>query len=222
MKFFRLDLLTMLISLFILNSCKNQDSIGLGINPSGQLNGIMVDTSTITTNTVREDSIVTSVLAKNPLDYFNDPVFGVTESNLAADLNLPNGAAFTLPTGQITIDSARLILKFADGFYGDSLTSSYTVNVYQLNQKFNKNISYYNTKNWGSYTGQPLLGSLTFNSRTHGSVKITSIVTGGPDTAITVVPQIRIPIDPNFIIANLLDASSTTLASNAIFNNNVK
>ncbi|HEY2583220.1 MAG TPA: hypothetical protein VGI43_15515, partial [Mucilaginibacter sp.] len=65
MKFFRLDLLTLLISLFILNSCKNQDSIGLGINPSGQPNGILVDTSTIITNTVKEDSVITSGLAKN-------------------------------------------------------------------------------------------------------------------------------------------------------------
>src|SRR6185437_10030745 len=108
MKFFRLDLLTLLISLFILGSCKNQPNIGLGINSSGQPNGTLVDTSTIITNTVKEDSVATSGLAKNPLAYFNDPTFGTTESNLATDLNLPGSAAYTLPTGQITIDSARL------------------------------------------------------------------------------------------------------------------
>ncbi len=224
MKFFRLDLLTLLISLFILNGCKNQGTVGLGIASVGQLNGSLVDTSTVFTHTVLEDSIVTSGLAKNPLAYFNDPLFGTTEANLATDLNLPGSAAFTLPTGKITIDSVRLLLRFADGFYGDSLSSNYTVNVYQLDvkHKFNKNLTYYNTKDWGTYTGAPLLGSLNFNARTHDSVRITSIIPSAPDTAIRVAPQIRIPIDPNFIINNLFNASSTVLSSNAIFNNTVR
>jgi len=221
MKFFRLDLLTLLISLFILNGCKNQDTVGLGIN-SGGPSGTLVDTSTITTNTVLEDSVATTSLAKNPLAYFNDPVFGITEANLATDLNLPNSGAYTLPTGKITIDSARLVLKFADGFYGDSLNSSYTVNVYQLAQKFNKNIVYYNTKNWGDYSAAPLLGSRTFNAKTHTTFKISDIVLGKPDTMIKVQPQIRVPIDPNFIINNLLNANSVTLGSNTIFNAAVK
>ncbi len=82
MKFFRLDLLTLLISLFILNSCKNQDSIGLGVVTPGQVNGNLVDTSTIIINTVPEDSVITSIdpttqlpLAKNPLGLFYRPYF---------------------------------------------------------------------------------------------------------------------------------------------------
>jgi hypothetical protein len=222
MKFFRLDLLTLLISLFILNSCKNQDTVGLGLNSSGVPNGTLVDTSTIVTNTVAEDSVATSGLAKNPLAFFNDPVFGTTEANLATDLNLPSSGAFLLPSGQITIDSALLVLHFADGFYGDSLSSSYTINVFQLNEKFSKNITYYNTKNWGIYTNSPLLGTLTFASRTHTAFKIKTIVAGGPDTLVQALPQIRIPIDHNFIINNLFNASSTTLGSNTIFNNVIR
>ena len=75
MKFFRIDLLTLLISLFILSSCKNQDTIGLGIKTSGQATGILVDTATIFSNTALDDSVITSGLAKNPLAYFNDPIF---------------------------------------------------------------------------------------------------------------------------------------------------
>src|ERR1700759_1319796 len=108
MKFFRLDLLTLLISLFILNSCKNQDTVGLGVNANGKLSGSLVDTSTIVINTVLEDSVVTSgQTGKNPLSYFNDPVFGTTESSIATNLNLPGSAAYSLPSGTITIDSAR-------------------------------------------------------------------------------------------------------------------
>ena len=228
MKFFRLDLLTLLISLFILNSCKNQDSIGLGVVTPGQVNGSLVDTSTIIINTVPEDSVITSIdpttqlpLAKNPLGYFNDPIFGITTSSIATDLNLPGSASYTLPSGTITIDSARLVLQYADGFYGDSIASTYKVNVYTLNQKYNSgSTAYYNTTKWS--VSNNLIGSLTFNARTHDSIKIFNIITGAPDTLIKVAPQIRIPINPGFINTNLFNASSTVLGSNAIFQNNVK
>ena len=220
MKFFRLDLLTLLISLFILNSCKNQDSIGLGINSSNQISANLVDTSTIVINTVHEDPVITSgPLGKNPLAYFNDPQFGLTTSAIATDLNLP-GTGFTLPSGTIYIDSVRLVLMYADGFYGDSLTSRYKVNVYQLGEKFKTDTTYYNNKQWN--VSSNLLGSLSFNARTHTRIKIFNIITGKPDTLVTAVPQIRIPIDPQFINTNLFNASSTTLGSNAIFQNAVK
>ena len=220
MKFFRLDLLTLLISLFILNSCKNQDNIGLGINSSNQISANLVDTSTVVINTVHEDPVITSgPLGKNPLAYFNDPQFGLTTSAIATDLNLP-GNGFSLPSGTIYIDSVRLVLMYADGFYGDSLTSRYKVNVYQLGEKFKTDTTYYNNKHWN--VSSNLLGSLSFNARTHTRIKIFNIITGKPDTLITAVPQIRIPIDPQFINTNLFNASSTTLGSNAIFQTAVK
>ncbi len=221
MKFFRLDLLTLLISLFILGSCKNESSIGLGVTP-GQLNGSLIDTSTIIVNTFAEDSVGTTNLAKNPLGYFIDPAFGVTETAIATDLNLPGSAAYTRPTGVISIDSARLVLRFADGFYGDSIESKYTVNVYQLQQQLSNTTTYYNTTKLGDYTSQPLLGSLTFNGRTHSGIKIYSIITGAPDTLINVSPQIRVPISSDFINNYFFNASGTTLASNVIFQNLIK
>ena len=75
MKFFRLDLLTLLISLFILSSCKNQDTIGLGVDATNQINGVLVDTSTIVINTVKDDSLIASGITKAPLAYFHDPIF---------------------------------------------------------------------------------------------------------------------------------------------------
>jgi hypothetical protein len=218
MKFFRLDLLTLLISLFILNSCKNQDSVGLGINSTNQLNSNLTDTSTIVINTDTIGSLVTTGMAKNPLAYFIDPVFGTTVSDLATDLNLPGQAAFTPPTGTITIDSARLVMGYVDGFYGDSITSSYTVNVYQLDEKFDVDSAYYNTKHW-KYNSTNPLGSLTFNARPHDSIKVFKIISGAPDTLIKVPPEIRIPISNNFVNANLFTLSSSNLSSNSQFQN---
>ncbi len=218
MKFFRLDLLTLLISLFILNGCKNQDSVGLGITSSNQLNTNLVDTAGIVINTDTIGSLVTSGLAKNPLAYFIDPIFGTSVSNLATDLNLPGQFAYTPPTGTVTIDSARLVLRYVDGFYGDSITSSYTVNVYQLAEKFHEDSSYYNTKQW-KYNANNLLGSLTFNARPHDSIKVFNIINGAPDTLVKVPAQIRIPISNSFVNTNLFTASSSTLGSNTNFQN---
>jgi len=229
MKFFRLDLLTLLISLFILNSCKNKDTIGLGVDPSTQLNGSLIDTSTIIVNTLPDignplskDSIVTTNLTKVPFGYFKDPVFGTVESNMAYALNLPNQAAYSLPSGTIKIDSAVLVLKYADGFYGDSVTSRYKVNVYQLKNRILSK-PYYNTMNWDSIADKSnLLGTQSFLAFTHDSVKRTNIITGQPDTTIKVPPQLRIRINNNFVNGILFNAPSAQLASNTIFLNNVK
>ncbi|HZY39471.1 MAG TPA: DUF4270 family protein [Mucilaginibacter sp.] len=208
----------MLISLFILNGCKNQDTVGVGINSTNQLNSGFTDTSTIVINTDTIGSLVTTGLAKNPLGYFIDPIFGTSVSSLATDINLPGQAGYTPPTGTITIDSARLVLGYAAGFYGDSITSSYTVNVYQLAEKFNVDSAYYNTKKW-KINGNTLLGTKTFNARPHDSIKVFNIINGAPDTLIKVPPQIRIPISNSFINTNLFNLSATQLSSNSDFQN---
>jgi hypothetical protein len=220
MKFFRLDLLTLLISLFILNSCKNKDTIGLGVDSSTQLNGSLIDTATIVVNTLAEDSVVTSGLAKTPMGYFIDPVLGSVESNIAVGLNLPNSTAYTLPTGTVTVDSAVLVLRYADGFYGDSLTSKYKINVYQLGVRPLAK-AYYNTNSWTANLGT-LIGTRSFFAHTHDSVRVYNIIAGQPDTFRKVAPQLRIPINKTFINSILFNASSAQLASNTVFQNNVK
>lgn len=226
MKFFRLDLLTLLISLFILNSCKNKDTIGLGADSSTQLNGSLIDTATVVVNTMPDignplskDSIATSGLTKIPFGYLNDPVFGTTESNVALALNLPNQTTYSLPNGTIAIDSAVLVMPYADGFYGDSLTSKYKINVYQLKDRI-KNMSYYNVDSWASQG--IILGTRTFFARTHDSIQRYNIITGRPDTLIKVPPQLRVPISKDFVNSILFNAPSAQLASNVTFLNNVK
>ena len=237
MKFFRLDLLTLLISLFILNSCKNEGTIGLGVKLNGSLvdtaNGGLIDTATVVINTVPDkgyyepgtkpdDSISTTGLTKTPMGYFQDPVLGTVQSDIAAGLNLPGGGAYTLPSGTVIIDSAVLALRYVNGFYGDSLTSKYKVNVYQSQYRPINGQAYYNTTSWGDYSNATILGTRTFYARTHDSVKITNIIAGKPDTIIKVAPQLRIPIDPGFIYNILFNAPAAQLASNTVFVNKVK
>jgi hypothetical protein len=222
MKFFRLDLLTLLISLFILNSCKNEGTVGLN-TATGTISGSLVDTATVFAVTDTDNRVVTSGLTNVPLGYFKDPVMGSATANMITDINLPGAgvstnAAYTIPTGTIAIDSALLILNYADGFYGDSLTSRYKVNIYQLSQRLYNTQSYYNNSSY-AYNAFNVIGSKTFYSRTHDSLKVTSIVSGGPDTLIQVAPQVRIPLDTNFIRRILFTESQS---SNLVFLNNTK
>ncbi|GAA4325304.1 hypothetical protein GCM10023149_27550 [Mucilaginibacter gynuensis] len=219
MKSFRLDLLTLLISLFILNGCKNPDNIGLGVDESNQLSGTLVTDTTVTVNTLREDSVITSGLVRTPLSNFNDPILGTTEANMITDLNLPSFVAYTRPTGTIVIDSAILTIRYSDGFYGDSLTSAYKANVYKLTER-PLGITYYSAKHW-SYNPNQLLGTKAFTSRTHDSLKVFDIVKGATDTIKKVAPQLRIPMDTQFFKDNFFE-SPDAISSNTAFRNLVR
>ena len=219
MKFFRLDLLTLLISLFILSGCKKQGTVNLGVNNDNLIEGKLIDTSSVFISTVREEDAITSALTKTPLSYFKDPVFGITESNIAMDLNLPGRGAYTLPTGTVLIDSAVLVLPYASGFYGDSLTTRFKANVYQLDERVLSSTGYLASKKWKHKS--TLLGTRSFFSRTHDSVTVVEPVRAQKDSLLKVGPQLRIPIDPAFINANVFNAPASQLSSNLIFKNTV-
>ncbi|MFD2872722.1 DUF4270 family protein [Mucilaginibacter ximonensis] len=230
MKFIRLDLLTLLISLFILNGCKNQDTIGLGVISSNQIQGNLIDTSTIMvhTDSTGQGTLVTNGLSQTPLGFFKDPLFGTTESNLVMDLNLPGTlssdgtATYTVPYGTMVLDSAVLVMRYSpNAFFGDSLASRYKANVYQLGERIYPGHAYYSSQNW-AVDKSTLLGTKSFFSRIADSIKIVNPVAGGPDTAIKVPPQLRIPISTAFVNKILFNAPAVQLNSNLVFKNNVK
>lgn len=217
MKLYKLDLLTLLISLFILNSCQNTDSIGLDVDPATEVTGTFTDTITVISSTVKEDTLVTNTMTKYPLGYFIDPIFGKTTANIAMSLTLePPGLNFgTSPV----LDSAVLVLYYAKDFYGDS-TSNFQVNVHQLNNALSTSIKYFNTQ--PQRFGSTVIGSKRQRFNINDSVRVTEIVTGNPDIQVNRAPQIRIPINSNFITTNFLNASATTLSSNELLNKAVK
>ena len=124
-----------------------------------------------------------------------------------------------MPPGTITIDSAVLVLGYADGFYGDSVATRYKINVYQLKEK-PLNQTYYANKHWENQGTS--WGSKTFTANTHDSVTITRIRKDTIDTVQRVAPQLRIPFSKKFIYDNLFNANGTQLSSDAAFQNAVK
>ncbi len=217
MKLYKLDLLTLLISLFILGGCQNSDSIGLEVDPNTDINGSFIDTISVRTATLREDSIVTNTLGQFPLGFFNDPLLGKTTANIALSLNLPS-ANTTFGTSPV-LDSAVLVLHYGDELYGDS-TSRLQVEVHQLNSTLSVAKSYYNT-----YThdfNNTVIGGQSVLVRRKDSVKVTQIVTGKADIQKTKAPQVRIPISSSFINTNFLNANTTNFSTDDLFQKFIK
>ena len=212
MKLYKLDLLTLLISLFIFSGCQNTDSIGLNVDPTTDIAGTFIDTVTVRATTVREDSIVTNVLSQYPLGYFNDPILGKTSANIALSLTMVNSAT-TFGTAP-ALDSAVLVLHYGDEFYGDS-TSKIQIEVRQLAEPLNKSKSYYNQT--GFNVNSAIIGNQLVTIRRKDSVKVKEIVTGKPDVVKTRAPQIRIPLNASFINNNFIKAAATNFSTQALF-----
>lgn len=217
MRLYKLDLLTLLISLFILGGCQNTDSIGLDVDPATEVIGKYIDTITVNSATVREDSIITNTLGQYPLGNFTDPIFGKTTANIAMSLTLnPVGLSFgTSPV----LDSAVLVLHYGKEFYGDS-TSMFQVEVHQLSNHLNQTVPYFNTQ--AQSYNSTVIGSKSVRFNIKDSVKITEIVAGKPDVQKTRSPQLRILINSSFINTNFLNATTSALSSNDLFNKAIK
>lgn len=225
MKFSKLDLLTLLISLFLLSSCKNASTIGLNLDGSSKITGTLIDTVTVLSNTVTETPTVTytvgNPLTRYPLGYMKDPVFGITTASLALAVNLPSSAAYDFGTNAV-IDSAILVLPFSTDsaivhnreFYGDS-TAVFNLTVSQLTTSL-KNYS-----TWPAdqvYPSGDVLGTFTGAVKPNTKTKVISIITGAPDTAVVVPPQIRIKLNTALIQSKIMNIDSLLLTTDYKFN----
>lgn len=217
MKLYKLDLLTLLISLFIFSGCQKTDTIGLDVDPSTDISGTFMDTVTVRSSTVREDSVLTNSLRQYPLGYFNDPIFGKTSANIALSLNMVN-ASTTFGTAPV-LDSAVLILHYGDEFYGDS-TSKFQIEVRQLAEPLNRAKNYYNQT--GFNVNSTIIGNQLVTIRRKDSVKVTEIITGKADVVKTRAPQIRIPLNSSFVNNNFINAAATNFSSQALFTKFIK
>jgi len=214
MKFIKTGLLTTLVSLFILGGCKNASTIGLDVDPTLDINSKLVDTSTVITKLIKQDTVVANGTAVSVLGYFKDPVFGTTTANMAFAFSLNSALNF----GKTPIlDSAILVLPFV-GFYGDSINTNYTAEVRQLDETLygEPTLAYYNNKKWKTKT--TLIATKNFKANYKDSLTIQDIIVGKKDTVKRVVPQLRIKLDPTFITNNILKLDSVNLLNSKVFN----
>lgn len=210
MKYYFRDLLTLLISLFILGGCDNPSKVGLDVDPGDQIQGSLIDTLAIEASTVKLDSVFTKGLAQLPLGYMNDPIIGESSASIQFALqNLSKGDS-RIPL-DATIDSAVMIINYGKDFFGDSLNSSTTIEVKQLSNPYEVGKNYPTNATWEV---DPIIwGSKTIDKFAYtDSIDVNSVI-DGKDTTVTVVPQLRVRLE-NEKIAELFDGN----IDSAIFN----
>ncbi|WP_442589775.1 DUF4270 domain-containing protein [Pedobacter sp. AW31-3R] len=221
MKFTKLDLLTLLISLFLFSSCKDSSNIGLETDGSSATIGTLLDTVTVQSQTLADIPTTTAGLSRYPLGEMNDDVFGKTTASLAMAVGVPSSVDFRNSTNAVnaTVDSAVLILPYATGhFYGDS-TATYNISVSQLSSDIVQSPSFLSNK---EYPSNEQLGTFSASIRPTTRPVISTIVTGAADTNITVAPQIRIKLNKDLIQSKIVALDSATLSTAARFNNAFK
>lgn len=213
MKFTKQDLLTMLIGLFLFASCKDSNTIGLDLDKADQIQGDLVDSATVTSQTLRDDVTSGVSLARYPFGFMTDDVFGTSSANLAMAVSLPNADYSTYKFGlNPVIDSAVLVLPYTSQIYGDTATSTYTVNVQRLTVDLSKEKAYPSNANWLPDLTDGTIGTFSGKIKPTTKTSITTVVTGGPDTLIKVVPQMRIKLANNIIQREILNKDSLTLS----------
>lgn len=215
MKYFVQGLLITLIGLFAFSSCQKSDLIGLDINPQDSINGKYIANYNVNTVTVRDDSVNTFNIGQYPLGSLSDPDLGTTEAGIAMQLSLPS-SGFTFGTAA-ELDSAVLIMRYGNDFYGDSLNTAYKIDVYELDEKFGTN--YYSNKEWSTGASAGSKEGIR-NFAWRDSIRITQIVKGGPDTLVKVAPQLRIRLAN--IGSKLISAPNDKFTNNTAFVNYLK
>jgi hypothetical protein len=194
-------LFIVIISISFLFSCEEPDIIGLEVQPSNdKLNVQFTDTNTLTTYSVREDSIRTDETQYNLLGTFIDPVFGQTYASIYTQFRLSSD---NVDFGaNPVLDSLILTLDYED-FYGSILKYDglQKIKIYELAQDIYKDSSYYSNKNKSYSTTE--LANLTFLPDFEDSITIDSE---------RYAPHLRIKLD-NSLGQIFLDASGTDVLS---------
>ena len=203
---------TFLLSFFLIVSCKKKDKfIGQNhISSSELLASGGVDTFSLVTYTVQEDSTISDNPAFSILGSYSDPEFGPVNAEIYTQLRLAGVNPNFGDISTISIDSVVLGLQYA-GYYGN--TGDQTVEVFEINDVDGLSLdSTYYSFTTKSTTGSTLvpLGSETLNFNPSNQTVI------GEDT---VDAQLRIYLDTNFgwNIINEANSNPASFASNEAF-----
>src|SRR5690606_9289525 len=192
MKYHRRDLLTLLISLFVLGSCENPSGICFYVQPEDEIAGILTDTLILHAVTLMDDSARSFSFNQTTFGLLHDPVIGKT----VADLALAIGKPSTVPRirEDAEIDSVILVLPYGTDYFGDSTSSSFTLQVRQLAEAYID--GNYSNKQWtvndeilGTKVNRRFAYKDSLNVYKHIEEK---------DSLTKVAPQLRMALSPEF------------------------
>ena len=190
-------------------SCKKKtpEDIGLPLLPGEDLlNAMFIDTLTLISHTVKDDSLLTKNVSPMLLGNMNDPVFGTAQASFFSQLALSK----TNPSfgASPVLDSAVLSLVYSSGqYYGTLYPQKFK--VYELSESLYKDSAYFSNRML-PYTTE--LGSAYLTPNLKDSVSVDSL---------KYPVHLRIQLDKTFFQEFLTNPTYTASAysSTAAFQN---
>ena len=207
--------MTRTIALFVLCcvgfiSCKKKE-YALGsdvIDASTILNGTSLDTFTLLTYSIEEDTVISDNPANVVLGSYIDPTFGAYSASFYTQLRLAGVDPNFADPSEIVIDSFVLALEYV-GYYG--ALDPQTFEVYELEESLSLDSTYYSFSNLAhSATNLVPAENATVTPNTSSP----TIVDGD-----SLAPQLRIHLDTNMARSLIVEAASAngTFSSNEAF-----
>lgn len=195
-------------------SCKN-DEERLGLAGGNDPDVIVIDTFTVLTRTVAEDSFATHRLSLNILGALNSTTFGKNSSDLVVNFGLPNITNFEFPAGSV-VDSIFLVLQYAgDEQYDGDLSTNLNFEAYELTQQVYLDSVYFSDR---VFTINPTAIS---NSSTSFNLTDSVEVSFNGNTE-KQAPQLRLKLDNATFGNKLVGGSAADFASNTAFKDFIK
>lgn len=195
-----------------MSACNDESSLGLDLLPNVDGIGVFqLDTFSVVTYTVDEDSVESQFPSRKVFGMINDPVFGKAEAVTYFQTVL---LTENVDLGQnITIDSLVLSLAI-DNYMGDT-TQPITITVYELDEAMHPDSAYYTSRRL-NFKPTPL-ATYSYLPRPKSITSVNEPALLGGDTLYQ--PLIRIPL-ANELAQRIVAASGTAdLANNTNFTN---
>jgi len=180
-----------------------KESSTINLAPDDLLNAVYTDSVSLVAYSVLEDTLNTRNLQSNFLGFLEDPVFGTTTTGVFTQF-IPAGNSVNFGTSP-QLDSIVLTLRYAGGFYGDTL-NPFAIKVFRLDEDILSEEPYYQNKRFTYFPD-----NLTYNSdfrlypKPKSKVKL--------DTIVEAHARIRLSDE----LGNLLLHSTEEMASNESF-----
>jgi hypothetical protein len=207
--------MTRTIALFVLCfvafiSCKKKE-YALGsdvIDASTILNGTSLDTFTLLTYSIEEDTVISDNPANVVLGSYIDPTFGAYSASFYTQLRLAGVDPNFADPSEIVIDSFVLALEYV-GYYG--ALDPQTFEVYELEESLSLDSTYYSFSNL-AHSAINLVPAE--NATVTPNTSSPTIVDGD-----SLAPQLRIHLDTNMARSLIVEAASAngTFSSNEAF-----
>jgi hypothetical protein len=198
----------------LFSSCNEEGSLGLDLLPNVDGVGVFrLDTFSVVTYTVDEDSVESQFPSRKAFGVINDPVFGRAEaiSYFQTLLTTEN-----VDLGQnVTADS--LVLSLAIDTYVGDTTQAITIKIYELDESMSVDSTYFTNRRLN--VKPTPLASYSYLPRPKSRVSASEPLLAGGDTMIEYQPIIRIPLSAELAQRVLAASGTADLANNANFLN---